>query len=130
MNPEDFHKMVDEILQNSSIINSCAINASDNECVYRTAADRAYYAAFLKSREWLAVNSSFQPSNNGSDHRNVQREIRKAQRLFNKRHLVSSKLYSLRRLRNEASYDLNSKFKETDAKKAIIDSQEVMQELI
>ncbi|MCE7698224.1 MAG: hypothetical protein K8E24_005105 [Methanobacterium paludis] len=130
MIPDDFHKMVDDIFQTNSILEGCTSNATDKECFYRTAVDRAYYAAFLKSREWLVANEGFRPTKKGLDHKLVAQQIKQSRRLQSNRLTMSSKLYGLRECRNNASYDLDGFIcTKKHAKNAIINSQEVLQEL-
>jgi hypothetical protein len=67
----------------------------------RTAADRAYYAAFLTSRERLAAKGYFTPLYNSDDHQRVLDVLRQKNVLGN----FGNEENRLRRSRNRVTYD-------------------------
>ncbi len=68
----------------------------------RTAGDRAYYAAFLFSRDNLAAKDHFTPSNRSEDHILVQNVLRRPNVLG----AFGDYENQLRRARNAATYDI------------------------
>ena len=106
MIPEDFQTMAHDMIQQQSIVNACTTNATDDECLYRTVIDRAYYAAFLQARTWVDANGLYTPRGTGIDHKLVRRAVKNAKQLGNKRHSMSNKLYELKSLRTNASYEI------------------------
>jgi len=67
----------------------------------RTAADRAYLAAFLKSRDLLAEKDYFTPTYSVDDHPNLTSALRRKETLG----AYGNEEFRLRRARNCANYD-------------------------
>lgn len=67
----------------------------------RTAADRAYYAAFLTSRDLLAKKGYITPYNNSQDHKYVEETLKRSDILG----ACGNDENRLRRARNIATYD-------------------------
>lgn len=130
MIPEDFRTMAKDLILQKTIVNACVNNTTDDECLYRTVIDRAYYAAFLQARTWVDKEGIYTPKGNGTDHKNVRKAIKGARQLGNKRHNMSNKLFDLRELRNEASYELILwGCTKKHAQKALKDSNDLIQKL-
>lgn len=129
MIPEDFHIMAKDMYDDHDCVTDFTTNSTDEECFYRTLIDRAYYAAFLKSKEWVIKNVSYMPYDNGKDHLYVRKALKKAKKLGKKRHGVASRLYRLNEERGIASYRLGIPVNKTDAKKNLDESNLIMNDL-
>ena len=83
-------------------------NSWNNSSLERTIFGRVYYGTFLYVREWLSKNTlDFIVKNNGKDHKNIPRYIQSKgpfDKCTNK--LISDNLKKLRKLRNQADYNL------------------------
>ena len=88
LNPTDYLKIADELTSRSE---SSAI---------RTAADRAYYAAFLTCRDRLAEKDYFTPTYSSDDHLNLTSALRREEILGS----YGNEELRLRRARNCVTY--------------------------
>jgi len=122
MIPEDFHTMAKDMYNDPQCVTSFTSNSSDEECFYRTLIDRAYYSAFLKSKEWVIDNASYQAYDTGKDHLHVRKALKKATQLGEDRHMLASRLYRLKEERGKASYRLGIPLNKNDAKKNLDES--------
>jgi len=73
--------------------------ASGQESYLRSAASRAYYAAFCHARNWAREKTGFQPSGKSEDHSNLREHFRRIEMTD-----VASRLDHLRKWRNSADY--------------------------
>lgn len=108
-NPLDFLKLAEELKL-----------SVEDEAKIRTAISRAYYAAFLKAREWLRAKE-WPVYGDARDHREVPNGLR---RQVGKS--ASDNLGFLRRRRNNADYDLIKSLIEKDVNYAISLAQTVI----
>jgi uncharacterized protein (UPF0332 family) len=96
---------------------------STDESEIRTAISRAYYAAFLISREWVRTKG-WRIYDDGNDHREVPNGLQ-----INQRRLAGSKLRSLRRHRRNADYVLTRSVNNNDANYAVNLAKNVINEI-
>jgi hypothetical protein len=82
-------------------------NTRNMETNTRVILSRAYYSAFLHSREYLKEKYNVRFSGDGSDHVHVERELKACIRQPDNR-LFSSIMREMRENRCAADYDLNS----------------------
>lgn len=92
----------------------------EDEAKIRTAISRAYYSAFLKTREWLRAKE-WPVYGDARDHREVPNGLRS----FLGRS-ASDKLGRLRRCRGDADYNLTKSLIEKDVNYAITLAQTVI----
>jgi len=76
------------------------------EAALRSAASRAYYAAFHRAVEF-AVKEGYYPSNSGDDHKSVQAHFRDYKPKAEKRTKVARELGKLLVERHKADYRVN-----------------------
>lgn len=98
--PKDLFDLAEKITI-ASDLSSC-----EKSAIERTSADRAYYSAFLHAREWIKDNHPNDNNliNKSADHKIVREDLGRL--LGGHIHTVNSTLRSLRKIRNDASYDL------------------------
>ena len=80
----------------------------NNSSLERNIFGRVYYGTFLYVREWLSNNTNdFNVENNGKDHKNIPNYI-KSKGPFDEyiNIIISDNLKKLRKLRNQADYNL------------------------
>ena len=80
----------------------------NNSSFERNIFGRVYYGTFLFVREWLSTNTDdFNVKNNGDDHKNIPGYI-KSKGPFDEdtNFIISDNLKKLRKLRNQADYNL------------------------
>lgn len=114
MRPREYLDLADELATGA------------REAEWRSAASRAYYAAFHTGRSLLRKNG-FSPPGEAKDHAYVWL------RLSNTGHvdvdLAGSRLHDLRRVRGRADYDFDRPFSDKDAVKAVEDALNVIRAL-
>jgi hypothetical protein len=99
ISPKNFHDIATEIVKPKFV---CGKSIKE-----RTVVDRAYYAAFLHAREWVKRNIENNELNNaGRDHGTVIHEINRKHPDKSLAYKVTSCLKSLRKIRNDATYNL------------------------
>jgi len=107
--PLDFLKLTDELKL-----------FTGDESKIRTSISRAYYAAFLRVREWLR-KQGWHLYNDARDHQEVQNGLERY-----KGRGPKDKLGYLRRRRNMADYNLIRKSRAKDANDAIVLAQDIL----
>ncbi|MBN2239442.1 MAG: hypothetical protein JW712_06695 [Dehalococcoidales bacterium] len=91
VNPEDYLEFAKNL------------NSKNDGVSKRTAADRAYYAAFLYSREILTEKGYYTPVYNNQEHQKVVEKLKERNILGSR----GGQLESLRRARNEVTYRID-----------------------
>jgi len=126
--PNNFHELALNLLIFDHMCENAEpgqpISKTNNESIFRTTIDRAYYAAFLTTRIWLK-NIGIQIPNRGA-HTIILDEIRDCKRLGKDRHIIASKLEGLRDFRNDASYEIDLDFNKDNAVDAIDEAENMM----
>ena len=77
--------------------------ASNEEAKLRSSISRAYYAAFIKARNFLRDNEGMVISNQPRVHEYVPRQFEQSR--DKKRQQIGYKLRDMRHIRNQADYD-------------------------
>ena len=91
------------------------------EAELRTATGRYYFAVFVKSRDSLERDGLLSPARSDADHRGVVTALREA-----RRGVAALNLDRLRRARNLADYETDTRFERVDVDRA----RELAQEII
>ncbi|MEM0140305.1 MAG: HEPN domain-containing protein [Ferroplasma sp.] len=114
MKPEEFLDLAKNI-----------VNANSNQAQIRTSISRIYYSVFLESRElFISMGAKFSKSANV--HKEVEDLIKNSGCNGNDAYKESNLLFNLRKMRNEADYDLPDKFSFSDVEDALKYSGEIL----
>ncbi|MDG7001484.1 MAG: hypothetical protein JRN15_20500 [Nitrososphaerota archaeon] len=104
---------------------ACSLSNSGiyDEAKGRTSVGRAYYACFLAAREQLK-SKGFNFNGDEKDHSLIKTYLGQMQRSN-----LSHKISSLRRLRNDADYELSLIIREKDCQNACITAGNILNEI-
>lgn len=131
IDPEDFCDFAEKLILFHDLIPRYSedhpLHDTSEECVLRTIIDRSYYAALLKAKYWLEVEDGETISRVNS-HKDVMDKIKKSPTVTNG-FSIASKLYDLRKLRNNASYTMNNNFTLSEAKSMVNKSKRTIKML-
>jgi len=108
---------IDYLTLCDSLIGTC----NNNQSVIRTIIGRAYYASFLKTREWLKSHGVIF-SKTHEDHEKVKETLRQKYQYLTG---IGDKFGKLQRQRIKADYEIEAFFIRTDAVESIEIAKEI-----
>lgn len=127
--PKNFFDFAEDLVLFHNLIGSFSsthqLNSTNRECVLRTIIDRSYYAVFLTAKTYLeSVDGETIPKRD--THRTVIDLVKNSNTLYPNGLNISSRLYQLKKKREEASYDIGSNFTLGEAQRVITNSKDTI----